>query len=484
MNIVQAVARNTGISIAGTVVARFLGLGLAFVLSRYLGVAQYGLYSFLFAFLGFFSLLADLGIYQIVVREIGHGSNSASRLTGNAVTLRLALGVVAAGLVVPVGYVLGYRDTTLIPLAVAALALPISASTVYGAVLHARLRLEYATAIATGQSLLGVTLVVGAVWLHWGLVGIVAAASIVPGIVGGVSLALVARRFLKPSYVLDVKLWGWLVAESWPLAISSVFVTIYHRIDQVMLFQMLGAGAVGLYAVAVRLTEAMSFVANAFMSSVFPVLAARFGTDGNSFARATQLSFKYLSIVVLPAAATVMLLRHELIIALFGRQYMGASTSLAVLVWSEVWVFLGVGYSQVLIAAGQQRILLICTGVAAAANVVLNLALIPGLGIVGSSIATTIGYGIAQAMLLAFPQTRRYGVQAFAALLRPIIGLFAMLILYTLTAPSLGSVCGTAFGLAFYVVALVISRTLDRGDWMLFCNVLRRRVVPSTVTHP
>ena len=46
-----------------------------------------------------------------------------------------------------------------------------------------------------------------------------------------------------------------LLSDSWPLIFSSLVIMVYMRIDQVMIKEMLGEKAVGLYSAAVRLSE-------------------------------------------------------------------------------------------------------------------------------------------------------------------------------------------------------------------------------------
>jgi PST family polysaccharide transporter len=61
-----------------------------------------------------------------------------------------------------------------------------------------------------------------------------------------------------------------LLSESWPLILSSLAILIYYRIDQLMLGQMVGDAAVGLYSSATRVSEMPYFIATAITSSVTP----------------------------------------------------------------------------------------------------------------------------------------------------------------------------------------------------------------------
>ena len=54
--------------------------------------------------------------------------------------------------------------------------------------------------------------------------------------------------------------------------LSGITVSIYMKIDQVMIKEMLGAEAVGQYAAAVRLSEVWYFIPIIIASSLFPAI--------------------------------------------------------------------------------------------------------------------------------------------------------------------------------------------------------------------
>ena len=60
-----------------TVVLGFLTVGL---LTRYLGVAQYGIYNLVFAYLTFFGIFADFGLQLSLVRDLSGDQKSTNDL--------------------------------------------------------------------------------------------------------------------------------------------------------------------------------------------------------------------------------------------------------------------------------------------------------------------------------------------------------------------------------------------------------------------
>ena len=90
---------NTLAQSIGKVIAVALGLFSVALLTRYLGEAGFGQYSTVLAFLGVVAVLADLGLYLIVVREISKANADNSKIISNAIGLRLttAAGILALG---------------------------------------------------------------------------------------------------------------------------------------------------------------------------------------------------------------------------------------------------------------------------------------------------------------------------------------------------------------------------------------------------
>jgi O-antigen/teichoic acid export membrane protein len=91
-NLGKKIALNTIIS-GGT---RIIELALAFIiigiLTRYLGTSGFGEYSIILAFLFIFNVLADFGLYSIVVREISKPGADEKKIASNAFTIRFLIG--------------------------------------------------------------------------------------------------------------------------------------------------------------------------------------------------------------------------------------------------------------------------------------------------------------------------------------------------------------------------------------------------------
>lgn len=87
---------NTLAQIAGKIITALISIFLIKVLTNYLDVAGYGLYSKIYNFLSIFAVIADLGLYTITVRELTKYADDATmvaKISGNILSLRTLSGV-------------------------------------------------------------------------------------------------------------------------------------------------------------------------------------------------------------------------------------------------------------------------------------------------------------------------------------------------------------------------------------------------------
>src|SRR4030042_682277 len=113
----KKIAYNTIISavsrISGTAIALFT-LGLV---TRYLGQDNFGNYSIVMAFLYIFSVLADLGLYSITLREISKEGAAESEIVSQAFSFRFFSGLFIFALAPAVAWFFPYSVETKIGIA-------------------------------------------------------------------------------------------------------------------------------------------------------------------------------------------------------------------------------------------------------------------------------------------------------------------------------------------------------------------------------
>lgn len=105
---------NTIAQIGGKIATALISIFLIKVVTNYLDVAGYGLYSKIYNYLSIFAVIADLGLYTITVREISDNKDDrdkVEKIVGNVLTMRTLFGLVIIVLSLAIGYFLpGYNS--------------------------------------------------------------------------------------------------------------------------------------------------------------------------------------------------------------------------------------------------------------------------------------------------------------------------------------------------------------------------------------
>ena len=216
----------------------------------------------------------------------------------------------------------------------------------------------------------------------------------------------------------DQKLAKKLLHLSWPLIISGIMVSIYMRIDLIMLGELLGeqgAATSGSYATVVMFSEALNFVPIVIVSSLFPAILNARRDDLERYKKRLQNLFD-LMVWLSFGFAIFISIASPLIYKLLKPEFAAAAPVLAVHVWGSLFVFLGVASSQFLITEGYNKLTFVRTGVGALINIALNFILIPEMGMMGTAIATVIAYFSATFLILFISKTRPQGIMMLKSL--------------------------------------------------------------------
>ncbi len=381
-----------------------LGVGL-FVsawVSRYLGPENLGLLAFTMSFAGLFIGLGAPAAENVVVRDLARYPDDRSRILGTAFVLRSA-GTLAASLLALA--IAGSRypgdSIRLFCIALALAGSFVQVSDTMDLCFQSRLRSKYTTIAKNAAFLLAAVLRIILIRAGAPLEAF-ALASLVEIILGAL-LLWVAYHHQGHS----VRQWCWdpvwasrLWKDSWPLLLSGAMISIYMRIDQVMLGELSNDQELGIYAVAVRYAEVWYFIPIALQSSVLPGIV-QLTKDPVRMDQRLQHLYNLMAFITYAVAIPVTFLSPWIIGSLNGPKFLTAAPMLSVLVWSGMFVSLGVARGVYLTSMNWAKIQLVFTLVGCLINIILNLLWIPRYGGMGAVWATCISYG-AQAYLSCF----------------------------------------------------------------------------------
>ncbi|MDP2750367.1 MAG: polysaccharide biosynthesis C-terminal domain-containing protein, partial [Nanoarchaeota archaeon] len=103
---------------------------------------------------------------------------------------------------------------------------------------------------------------------------------------------------------------------------------------------------------------------------------------------------RYMLLLAFPLALGTTLLSERIIQLVYGADYISSAVALSLLIWTTLFVFIGLINAAALIASGQQRFLAKLSLGLLVINAILNFFLIPEYGFIGASFASMLAQGI------------------------------------------------------------------------------------------
>ena len=150
-----------------------------------------------------------------------------------------------------------------------------------------------------------------------------------------------------------------------------------------------GNREVGLYSFAAKIYNVIKYFINSIMIVIVPRLAYIKEHDERKYISFIQKTINILTIFLFPIAAGVFGLSKSLIIIAGGNEYLPSNMSLKILAISLIFALVSSVFSNcILIINRLEKRCLISTTISASINVLLNIILIPRIGIVGAAITT------------------------------------------------------------------------------------------------
>lgn len=426
MDLIRKAVENSSFILLGDIFAGVTNLIIGICIVRHLGSAEFGKYSFALTFIYQFMLLEDIWMKPILVREMAKGHINGGRLIANSIFLKLAVSFIAILLILLITRVLKCPNDTLHLVYLAVINIPlISIIASYEAVFRANLKMSSYVGISSLNKGLNM-LIIFFVLFSKGSVSQLILAMTLSNVLNIFFLQPALNKSLKLDFRIEFGLWRKILKYSLPLFLSGIFISIYSRLGNILLFKIKGEAALGLYACALRLAESFHIVPLAVAGSIFPLMSKYFISSHENFKKIYSLAFHYLSLFFIPLVVTIIFFSRQIINFLYGKAFLPSAAALNILILAEIFVFFGIINNRILVASGNQKIDPIFTGLSLIVSSALNLLLIPRYSFVGVAIAALITYATGPLMGFIFTSTREYSKCMFSSVAKPLLASLVM----------------------------------------------------------
>jgi O-antigen/teichoic acid export membrane protein len=464
---------NMAVVVTGKATAAVAGLLTIMVLTRHLGPEDFGYYRTALTYAAFASVLADLGIYLVALREMSRPGVDAARVIGNALFLRLASTASVLFVASCLAWLLPYEAITKRGIFLAALIYTCLQGSEFLVAVFQRAQRQAGNAIA---EVCGVVVTLAGVWwlsrLNAGVLAMLTAAVCGAAVTLAVSWRL-AFRLTPFTPRFEPALWKQYFLTGLPIAGSHILGMAMLRGDTLLLSLFKPAEDVGLYGVPTKMFELTTSLPYVFAGLMMPLLTAA----GSSSVRAEfdrLLAHSLNAMVVFGVGAIVALsvFAPQILTLVAGSEFSAGAPALVILSCAASLTALSIIMRFALIAIDRPRAVLYADAGSCVIALAAYLLLIPKFSLVGAAAGTVVAEAsVLGGMLYSLKRAGRELPDWTNATKVLLAGAIAASIMWALHRSSIPWFAGLALGGAVYAICLGVTGAVPRE---LIARILRK----------
>jgi len=387
---ISSIQRQSVISLGSTIAYTIIGFLSTIYFAHTLGPAPLGAYFLFLAYVGIFNLVGDGGFGGAAVKRISEGKEPNEYLSAFVFIRIVLLAVSVTILIFSEPYLKDVTSSGVFFWLFLALIVSVFSSSA-GAGVYGSGKVGIFQISGFVDVLVRIIFQIFGVFLGFGVAGLTG------GFVGG----LIAGGIVNFRY-LDLRLIRFGLSHLknlsgfsfWSFLTASGYL-IFSYADTILIGFFMSNADVGIYRTAFQLTAIASFTTMAFHTVLYPKFS-HWGAQGqvteikNSLARACTYSL----FLAIPTCIGGWILGEHLLYYLYGAPFVeGTSALFFLLLVQVVNVFMYLG-TMSLAALNRPKDAFIITLIAASTNIILDIALIPVMGITGAAVATLIAMSL------------------------------------------------------------------------------------------
>lgn len=475
MSQVKRIFNNISWLLISQIIASICGFIWTILMARYLGVSEYGIFGFAVSLTGMMSILFDLGIGIYSVRHIATDYESAPKYLGNIIPLKGIFSTFGFIAILIVLILMKSNELTIIVTLLFAIEQIIKK---FVELMNATFQaFEVGKYQGIGNTILNTILLVFiliSIYTDIGLYGISISYILANLIALIYTYYILNKYYVQPKYEMDVEFCKKITIAALPFAVSFILSSVYYSIDMVMLTNIVGNYATGIYNATYKLISVLTLFYSVYSAVIFPVMSKFYKNDVKMLLISYEKSIKYLMIIIIPIAIGTMIYSTDLIHLFYGSEYDGASSVLSILIWTVCLLFISGAGNNLLNASHKEVSVTKIYLIAAAFNVVLNLILIPKYSYNGAAITTVLSDILIVAIqtYIIYKIGQKPNKKLYSDLIKIIFG--SILMGFALYFLNLNMWVAVPVGIIIYLTIIYLLRVFDNDDMYVIKEILGR----------
>lgn len=492
----KKIAHGTGVALIGTFLALLFGFITRLIIARYGSEAEYGVYSLAIVIITFAIMLASLALPEGIARYIAYfrGKDEAVKIRG-VISVALQLATVAS-IILGTALFLSADAIALnifhipdLALALKIFAIGIPFFTLINILVSIFRGFDRMEPQAYFQyalfNILFLLLVLASTMLHLPFVAIFYTYVIALILTFVALLLYTIKRLPQPITFGGAQAAAIvrkeLVVFSTPLLVTVMLSSIIFWLDSLLLGYFKTPESVGLYNAARPMAQFVAEPLSLMLLIYTPVATGLYSQNlVIELRRSYTISTKWIVSLTLPFFLVLCLFPEAVLNLFFGPAYTAAAPALCILSIGFIINNLFGPNQSILLAMGQSRFIMWAALAAAIVSVLLNVVLIPPLGIVGAAIAMVVSVVISKVIVAAKAFSLCRSQPLSKNLLKPMVTSVLLAFLFWFATHGLVDISWWMLALLFvlyyaiYAVAVVLTRSFDNEDIAMLLELEKR----------
>ena len=473
----KKVAKSGAIYTFALIAQKILSFLYFSLVARALGPDNLGQYIFALSFAAFFSLFVDFGFVPMAIRNFSQDKGNLKENFKIFLSIRFLLAILGVILLFLTAFLLGYSKPLLIFVVITAFIMVMDAFTAFFyTVLRSRQNLFYESIGTVIFQIIVFSLgvfVISKTQEIQHLLFVILSGSLFHFLYS----AFILKNKTEVDFGFDFskdKIAYWLRRAA-PFFLAAGFIKAYNTIDTILIKNISGNEAVGLYAIPAKIVFTFPFIALAITASVYPAMSNYVVESKERLQNIFSKTLLLLLSLSLPIAVGISLLSEQIIMTIWP-EFSSSAPALMILIWAVVFLYIEYPFGSVLNATKNEKQNTINRGVQLLVFVLLNLLLIPIYGyfgaiysaLFGSVLIVVLGYIKARKIIAVFTPKLNFALLKLilasvlmGALIYAIRFQFSFLIVIPVAA--LG-----------YVFLLFVLKVYTKNDWLWFLKIIKK----------
>jgi len=409
---------------------------LIVLITRIWGTESLGQYSTVLVWFAIFQFISLFGAGEYISKEIGRDPSTASRYLIHGLFFGMIASVVCIFFMGGGALLFNYTAEVKYSILVMSASLPFVSSTmICQSVFTAFQKIKYITLASVLESALIMLSGLFVIYRHLGLIVLVACLVFIRILSTVLNLYMVNKYFVRLNFQfqLDRNFLGKLISSIAVFGVTGVAFQIFMRADIIILSTLMSMADVGLYSSASKLWEICLMLPLTFYVLNLPVVAQGYQRSRGVVQQEVESYAKNLFVPVFLLFGFVFFFAESVLRFIYGPSFTSSLWLLRIFMLAYLIQSADMILGMICQASGHHKAAMHIAVLRAGVNVVLNIVLIPFMGLLGAALATLFAISLSFIAFQIFVKRTLHQLRWFSVAAKPaLICMLTMLLLFPL----------------------------------------------------